>query len=89
MWLSAVDRQIQSWEGACGFREGSNGCRQAHPCRPEFLLMKIHCQKPLNKNHIGRSDYTIMASGLEPVVITALIFGGCCTNVFALEAIVK
>ncbi|KXT06392.1 hypothetical protein AC578_6003 [Pseudocercospora eumusae] len=32
---------------------------------------------------------TTMAAGLEPMVITALIFGGCCTNVFALEAIVK
>lgn len=30
-----------------------------------------------------------MIPPLEPVITTALIFGGCCTNVFALEAIVK
>ncbi|CAK3959324.1 UDP-N-acetylglucosamine transporter yea4 [Lecanosticta acicola] len=30
-----------------------------------------------------------MVSGLEPLATTALIFGGCCTNVFALENIVK
>ncbi|KAK4507815.1 hypothetical protein PRZ48_001550 [Zasmidium cellare] len=30
-----------------------------------------------------------MIPAIEPVVTTALIFGGCCTNVFALEAIVK
>lgn len=30
-----------------------------------------------------------MIPGIEPVTTTALIFGGCCTNVFALEAIVK
>ncbi|KAF2210840.1 hypothetical protein CERZMDRAFT_44507 [Cercospora zeae-maydis SCOH1-5] len=30
-----------------------------------------------------------MLLGIEPVTTTALIFGGCCTNVFALESIVK
>ncbi|KAF2172526.1 hypothetical protein M409DRAFT_17758 [Zasmidium cellare ATCC 36951] len=30
-----------------------------------------------------------MIPAIEPVITTALIFGGCCTNVFALEAIVK
>lgn len=30
-----------------------------------------------------------MISAIEPLTTTALIFGGCCTNVFALERIVK
>lgn len=30
-----------------------------------------------------------MMAGFEPVAMTALIFGGCCTNVFALENILK
>jgi hypothetical protein len=35
------------------------------------------------------SFLNIMAAALVPFITTSLIFGGCCTNVFALEGIVK
>lgn len=68
-----TDRRQKSWDRSCHAFFTSN---------PYQLLS--HPILPFIKT----GSVTMMA-GFEPVAMTALIFGGCCTNVFALENILK
>ena len=85
----AVDQQLEVGESPTDFMNGSAPGGRKVPAKDSAGLQHAPNDGEDDKGTTLAIAYTFLPSWFSTVSMLSLIFGGCCANVFALEAIIK